>query len=417
MGGTDHSPTLSATRSPAPAKPTTVDDVLARCREHILEGDAPAAETLLVQVIGRGHRYPALLALLAQAFRHQGKLAEARQIQEHLLQQQPGNFVYHFDLAETALLQGDFETGWKEYHHRYSLPHTTRIERKVQRPRWDGSPLDGRTILIHDEQGFGDTFQFMRLVPRIKAQPGCQQARVILEINPETRSFAERMARDLPGIDAVIPRGALPPAFDVHCEMMSLPRALGLTWDDVPGPAMPYLTADPARVAHWQERLKDLPRPLVCLVWAGRPTHLNDQQRSMSLAGMAPLGKSGATFLSVQKGERAEDALTPPDGMTMVSLSTEIESFEDTAAIFMATDLLISVDSSPIHLAGALGRPAWVLLPQLPDWRWLMTRETTAWYPQHRLYRQHQRASWGPVIARVAKDLKRFVARTRRPYG
>ncbi len=401
---------MSEVPLPPPELPFAMrmDKLLTDCRALILAGDGDKAERMLRPAIEQ-HSLPALWAMLAQSHRHRGQLTEARAIQEMLIDHQPGNFVFRFDLAETALLQGDFKRGWEEYHYRYSLPHTTRIERKVHRPRWDGAPLGDQRILIHDEQGFGDTFQFMRLVPRVKERGGY----VILEINPESVMFAERMG----GFDQLIVRGTAPPPFDLHCEMMSLPRALGLSWDDVPGPFMPYLKPNPALVAQWRDRLKDLPRPLVCIVWAGRPTHMNDRYRSMTLADMAPLGASGATFLSVQKGERADDAKTPPAGMTIEALSDEITSFDDTAAIFMVADLLISIDSSPVHLAGGLGRPAWVMLPQLPDWRWLTQRTDTPWYPGHKLYRQGERAEWGPVIQRIARDLRRFVAKTKMARG
>ena len=313
----------------------------------------------------------------------------------------PGELSMRFDLAETLLVLGEFERGWREYHYRYQMPHTTRIERKVQKPRWDGRPIPGKTLLIHDEQGYGDTYQFMRMVPWAKASSG---ARVVLEINHEMHSLATRMG----GFDAITLRGQLPPPFDEHCEMMSLPMAMGLKLEDLPGEPMPYLTADPERLQHWRLRLKDLKRPLVCLVWAGRPTHLNDAKRSMSLPLLAPLASTGATFLSIQKGPTEGLASAPPGGMNLVNLSPEIRDFEDTAAILTVADLLISVDSSPVHLAGALGRPAWVMLPFMPDWRWLLQRQDTPWYPSHRLFRQASPGDWAGVVQRMAEALGRW---------
>src|SRR5260221_9007632 len=262
----------------------------------------------------------------------------------------PGDLTARFNLAETLLLLGDFERGWREYRYRYSMPHTMMIERKVQTPRWDGRSVPGKTLLIHDEQGYGDTFQFIRMVPWARER---SRARVVLEISAETLSMARRSA----GFDDIIARGTLPPAFDMHCEMMSLPMAMGLKLADLPGP-LPYLSADPQRLAGWQQRLAGLPRPLVALVWAGRPTHFNDANRSVALADLAPLALPGITFLSLQKGPAASQAASPPTGMSFLSLSGEIEDFEDTAAILSIADLLISVDSSTVHLAGALGRPA-----------------------------------------------------------
>lgn len=362
------------------------------------------AETLLraaLAVSGPIH----LWRMLAACLRQLGRPAEARPIQEMLVDNVPGDVSMRFDLAETLLLLGEFKRGWREYRYRYQLPHTTGIERKVQRPRWNGLPIPGQTLLIHDEQGFGDTFQFMRMVAWAKEK---SQARVVLEINPETAPLARRMG----GFDVLTLRGELPPTFDTHCEMMSLPMAMGLELADLPGEPMPYLTADAERLAHWRKRLKALKkRPLVCLVWAGRPAHLNDANRSASLEALAPLGASGATFLSIQKGPTEGAAAEPPEGLDLVNLSPEIRDFEDTAAILTLADLLISVDSSPVHLAGALGRPAWVMIPFVPDWRWLMGREDTPWYPSHRLFRQSAPGDWDGVVRRMSEALTAWAER------
>ncbi|WP_206950966.1 glycosyltransferase family 9 protein [Trinickia acidisoli] len=355
------------------------------------------AEAMLRPHLASGTGPLVLWKQLAAAIRPQGKIRETCAIQEMLVAHAPGDFATRFDWSETLLLLGEFERGWREYRYRYSLAHTAQIERKVQRPRWSGQPIPGKTLLIHDEQGYGDTFQFMRLVSRAKAKSG---ARVVLEINAETLPLAQRMD----GYDDIVARGSLPPAFDFHCEMMSLPMAMGLTLDDLPG-TMPYLSADSQRVAKWRQRLDVLPRPLVALVWAGRPTHFNDANRSLTLAQLAPLAQPGVTFLSIQKGPAAAQAGEPPAGMSFLSLSDEIADFEDTAAILSTADLLISVDSSPVHLAGALGRPAWVMLPTVPDWRWLLERTDTPWYPTVRLFRQKSRGQWGDVMEAMAGTL------------
>lgn len=355
------------------------------------------AEALVRPHLASGSGPLALWKMLATTLRSQGRIVETRAIQEMVVAHAPGDFPARFDLSETLLLLGEFERGWREYRYRYSLAHTTSIERKVQRPRWDGQPIVGKTLLIHDEQGYGDTFQFMRLTRQVKEKSG---ARVILEVNAETLSLARRME----GHDDIVARGSLPPAFDFHCEMMSLPMAMGLKAADLPGP-MPYLSPDPQRVAHWRKRLEGLPRPLVALVWAGRPTHVNDVNRSLSLDQLAPLGVPGVTYVSIQKGPAETQAMNPPAGMSLVSLSSEIRDFEDTAAILSVVDLLISVDSSPVHLAGALGRPVWVMLPFVPDWRWLLERSDTPWYPSTRLFRQRSRGDWASVMAAMAAEL------------
>ncbi len=379
-----------------------VQAVEAQIRPLLIAGRGREAEALLRPMLASGTGPVTLWALLAQALRVQGRLQEARPIQQMLVDALPGHLPSRFDLSETLLLLGAFDAGWREYSHRYSLAHTSRIERKVQRPRWDGRPIPGQTLLIHDEQGYGDTFQFMRMVAWAKER---SQATVVLEINHETASLARRMG----GFDAITLRGELPPHFDVHCEMMSLPMAMGLQLRDLPGEPMPYLSALPDRRAQWAERLGAYqgaqPGLKVAFLWAGRPTHFNDANRSMTLGQLAPLAQDGVTFFSIQKGPTEGQALTPPKNMNVVSLSPDIRDFEDTAAILSEVDLLISIDSSPVHLAGALGCPAWVMLPLLPDWRWLLEREDTPWYPSVRLFRQREWGRWDQVIESVAQAL------------
>jgi hypothetical protein len=376
----------------------------------LLQRDQPeAAEDVLRPHLAGGVGPLPLWRLLAQALRRQGRLAEVLPIQTMLVDMLPGDLAARFDLAETLLLLGQFDRGWREYRFRYSLPHTIRIERKVQTPRWDGDRIPGRTLLIHDEQGFGDTFQFIRLVAAAAAKSA---ARIVLEVNAESLALARRGFPEF----QIIRRGELPPPFDLHCEMMSLPMALNLQLADLPG-RIPYLQPDPARRAHWQARLRDLPRPLIALAWAGRPVHPNDANRSITLAQFAPLAATGATFLAIQKGPAAAQAQTPLPGMNLIPLSDEIQDFDDTAAILGIADLLISVDSSPTHLAGAIGRPAWVMLPFVPDWRWLLHRPDTPWYPNHRLFRQPRRGAWAPVVEALALAIKQVRPGGLRPPG
>ena len=355
------------------------------------------AEELVRAAFARGGETLVLWVILAKALRKLGRHSEARQIQERLLLVQPQNYDFHFDLAETCLLLGDFERGWKEYRFRYNLAHTKVLDRKVQKPRWSGDPIPGKALLIYDEQGFGDTFQFIRLVELAKQR---SQANTILQITPRQASFARRMNT----ADKIILRGELPPAFDAYCEMMSLPLALGLKLEDLPG-RCPYLTVDPDRVAKWRPHFENLPRPVVALCWSGRPEHFDDTNRSLHLTQLASLAKSAGTFVSVQKGTRAAEALEPPGGMPLIGFGDEEADFDDTAAILSFCDLLISVDTSPAHLAGALGVPTWLMLTFSPDWRWLLERSDSPWYPNHRLFRQPRRGDWNSVIAELAAAL------------
>jgi Glycosyltransferase family 9 (heptosyltransferase) len=358
------------------------------------------SEALIRPLVATGTAPLAVWRLLVPVLRRQGRIAETRRIQEMLVQSEPGNLSSRFELAETLLLQGEFTRGWREYRYRYSMPHTARIERKVQKPRWDGQPIRGKTLLIHDEQGFGDTFQFLRMVPWARERSG---ARVVLQINAEQLPFAQRAG----GFDEILPRGALPPPFDFHCEMMSLPMAMNLQLSDLPG-KMPYLTADPERVEHWRRRLAALPGPRVALFWSGRPTHFNDAARSMSLEDLAPLALPGVTFLSLQKGDKAAQAQRPPPGMNLLPIADETKDFADTAAVLSLVDLLISVDSSPAHLAGALGVPVWVMLSFVHDWRWLLHRTDSPWYPSARLFRQQSPYDWQGVMAAMTRELSKL---------
>ncbi|MEC5398570.1 tetratricopeptide repeat protein [Uliginosibacterium sp. H1] len=373
------------------------DAIFQQAAALLKEARFEEAEALLRPVLAGGSGPIPLWKQLVYAIRPQGRFEESRQILEMVVQTTPGDMGARFDFSEILLLQGEFTRGWREYRFRYRLDHTLMIERHMQKPRWEGQLISGKTLLIHDEQGFGDTFQFLRLVARARERSG---ARVILEVNAESLALARRCA----GYDEIIARGTIPPAFDFHCELMSLPMALGLQLSDLPVSAG-YLSADPARVEEWRTRLAALRRPLVGLVWAGRPAHGNDARRSMTLADFAPLAQEGISFVSLQKGPAAAQSANPPEGMALVSLSEEIRDFDDTAAIMTLLDVVVSVDSSPVHLAGALGCPAWVLLPFLPDWRWLLQREDTPWYPSVRLFRQQRRGEWGPVLQSVSAAL------------
>ncbi|MGN6660599.1 MAG: tetratricopeptide repeat protein [Achromobacter mucicolens] len=381
----------------ATAEAQDSEDLARRVRDLLTERQNAEAERLLRENMDPRGAPAVLWRLLGLAVKFQGRVQEAADIQAMLATAMPGNLSARFDLAETRLLQGDFERGWTEYRWRYSLSHTAAMDRKVQRPRWDGSRIAGQTLLIHDEQGYGDTLQFMRLIDAARARSG---ARVLLEVHPDLLSFARRLV----GPDA-FPRGQIPPPFDQHCELMSLPMAIGLRMADLPG-QVGYLSADAARVEKWRKRLASLPRPWVALAWAGRPTHSNDANRSLALADMAPLAVPGITYLAIQKGPAAAQAATAPPGMNIVPLDAEIADFEDTAAILSLADLLVSVDSSPVHLAGALNRPAWVLLPFLPDWRWLLQRSDSPWYPSLQLFRQPAPGDWKPVMHDVGQALE-----------
>lgn len=384
-------------RNPKDFPATDFSAVLTQVQPLLEAGQYPAAEALLRPLVSGGNGPLAIWQRLAQALRAQGKLDETLAIQRMLVDHLPGDAIARFDLAETLLLTGDLPNGWREYRHRYEMPHTRELSRRIQQaPRWQGQPLPGKTLLIFDEQGFGDTLQFIRFVQQAKHQ---SQARIVLDVHPQLLALVRRAFPDA----QVLGRGELPPPFDAHCELMDLPGLFNIQLADLPG-VTGYLHADPQRLAHWQARLAGLPRPWIALVWAGRPTHINDRRRSLALSQFAPLARTDATFLLIQKGDASLQ--TPPPGMRAEALSAEIEDFDDTAAILTLADLLISVDSSPVHLAGALQRPCWVLLPFIPDWRWLMQRDNSPWYPGMRLFRQPAMDDWATTLENVARALQ-----------
>jgi hypothetical protein len=281
-----------------------------------------------------------------------------------------------------ALLRGDFANGFTQFEWRWRLK--SMIPRDFKEPRWQGEPLVGKTILLHAEQGAGDTIQCLRFVPQVEARGG----RLLLEL-PQTLM---RLATSLEGGGEIIAQGRKPPPFDVHCAFMSLPRVLGTTLDTLPA-KVPYLHADPALIERWARRLAGTGSGLkVGIAWAGNPKHAGDRRRSIPLERLAPiLDVPGIRFYSLQVGERAGDLARLPGAQArdkVVDLAPELTSYAETAALLAHLDLLVSVDTSVVHLAGALGRPCWVMMPFSPDWRWLLERDDSFWYPTLRLFRQ-----------------------------
>lgn len=308
----------------------------------------------------------------------------------------------HWNQATLSLLTGDFARGWAEYEWRWRRETLARTWREFAQPVWRGKEdVAGKTVLLHSEQGLGDTIQFCRYVPLVAARG----ARVIIEVEQPLR----RLMATLPGAIEIVGKGDPLPHFDLHCPLLSLPLAFNTRLETVPCPG-PYLSAVAEEEAVWAARLAPLARPRVGLVWSGNPTHHRDAERSISLATLDPLLDAGASFVSVQKNVRAIDAaaLRARDGI--VDVSDALTDFAATAALLMQLDLLITVDTSVAHLAGALGRPAWIMISHTPDWRWLLDRESTPWYPSVRLFRQDETRRWAPVVDRVRQALGQWIA-------
>lgn len=297
------------------------------------------------------------------------------------------------NLAVALLRAGQFEAGWEEYEWRWAVYRRRGIMRFPE-PSWNGTPLSGRIILLHSEQGFGDAIQFARYVPIVAELGG----KVIFECPAELFE----LFRSLAGVAQLIVRGSPLPHYDLHCPLMSLPRALKTRLESIPG-NVPYLAANPHRIAVWKSTVTDSQNRLkVGLAWAGRPTHTSDRIRSIDLSQFAPLVGCGAIFHSLQKVPRTA---RPPAGLELVDHASRLTDFAETAALIANLDLIITVDTSVAHLAGALARPTWLLLPHLPDWRWFMKRNDSPWYPTMRLFRQRAPGDWSAVIQEVVEAL------------
>ncbi|HEY2585623.1 MAG TPA: GNAT family N-acetyltransferase [Tepidisphaeraceae bacterium] len=306
---------------------------------------------------------------------------------------QPDFAKAHLNLAFVLLLQGDFASAWPEYEWRWKCVNGEAFTQ----PLWSCEELHGRTILLHPEQGFGDTIHMARYLPMVAARGG----RVVLECQPELHRLLER----LPGVSQVVPKGRPRPAFDRYCPLLSLPRVFGTTLQSIPAePA--YLSADPQLVEAWRQRVSEAGGLKVGLVWAGSAGHLNDKNRSIPLARLSRFREiQGVRFYSLQKGPAAAQAAADPPPLPIADFDPLLTDFAETAALIANLDLVISVDTAVAHLAAALGKPVWLLLPFVPDWRWLLDRDDSPWYPTMRLFRQKAIGDWDEVIERVAEAL------------
>ena len=308
----------------------------------------------------------------------------------------PDHAPTHFSRSLCLLQSGDLQGGWREDEWRWRMPQFQPGLRGFDQPLWlGGEPLAGRTILLHAEQGMGDTLQFCRYAAAVAARG----ATVVLEVPaPLTRLLA-----GLAGVARIVARGEPLPPFDLHCPLMSLPLALGTTLPTIP--VTPgYLTADPAEVAAWRQRLAAIPGMRVGLAWAGSPDMAQNRLRSVPPEALAPLAAiPGVSLVSLQKGDDAAEAGAP---LPLHDFTDELYDFADTAALVANLDLVISVCTSVAHLAGGLGRPVWVPLHFNACWRWLRRREDSPWYPTARLFRQTAPGDWDGVVASVAAALR-----------
>ncbi|MGD0389631.1 MAG: tetratricopeptide repeat protein [Tepidisphaeraceae bacterium] len=313
----------------------------------------------------------------------------------------------HKDLALMLLVQGRFEQGWREYEWRLRLPNYFNSIDRFRQPMWDGSDFQGKTLLVHAEQGLGDTIHFARFLPMVAKMGG----KIVLECQSELVRLMKQ-TQILAGVQIVPRQSKAGPSlpFDLHCPLMSLPfllRRLDPSRDDdVIKP--PYMKEDSALKEQWRTRLPSGGRLKVGLAWAGSKTNKNDRHRSITLATLAPLARANVDFYNLQLGKPGLQAANPPQGMKMIDLTSMIGDFADTAALLSELDLVVSVDTAVVHLAGAMGKPVWVFLQFTPDFRWLLEGDATPWYPSMRLIRQTKFGAWNDLIERTADELAAY---------
>ena len=369
--------------------------------------DVEQAEALFRDALTLGADPARSKSNLALALIEQMRPEEAEMCCREALTLRPGNPEARANLAMALLMMGRMEEGWREYEARWEVEAMGGPVAALDRPRWTGQALNGETVLLYAEQGFGDTLQFCRYAPMVAAAGG----RVVLVVPKALR----RLMTTLDGVAEVLSEeDALVPAFDYHCPLLSLPAAFGTTLATVPGPRS-YLRADPSA---WAGFLAGCPGAKVGLVWAGKSRTAQphaaaiDKRRSMRLADMVPLlSVPGCSFVSLQLGPPAAQLQALPDWAQLHDVSSRLTDWTNTAALIAGLDLVIAVDTAVVHLAGALGKPVWMLNRFDSCWRWLLHRDDTPWYPSLRQFRQTGRGDWDGVIRRVKLALQDWASR------
>jgi tetratricopeptide (TPR) repeat protein len=371
------------------------------------------ALALYKTIVTKSPNNVSILYNIAYTLKKLERFEEAMTYYEKVLSLDPNHEEAHFSLSLAYLIQGDFQKGWPEYEWRWNRPGSN-SPRSFSKPLWDGSNLQGKTILIHAEQGLGDTFQFCRYAREIKKQG----ARIIFLAQDPLLTLLKLC----PYVDEVLPFSASGRAFDYHVPLMTLPYLLKTTIDTVPDD-VPYLYADPALVTYWAEQLKHDTNFKIGICWQGNANYSTHFLRtavaakSIRLEKFAPLALlGGVSIYSLQKTTGEDQLKNLPQGFILKqfdsSLDTQHGRFMDTVAVMKNLDLIITVDTSIAHCAGGLGIPVWVMLPKPPDWRWMLNRDDTPWYPTMRLFRQSNPDSWEDVFENIVQELTPIVRYT-----
>ena len=329
-----------------------------------------------------------------------GEMDRAIRYYDQALLLQPDHMFARFNRAWAWLKQGRYREGWIDYEWRWQSANQSRPE--IPRPRWDGAPLDGRTMLVHTEQGFGDTVQYVRFLPLLKKQGG----RIVLACQKPLHALLQ----SIDGVDEWMPIDVpsdIP--FDIFTPLLSLTALLELNEEADFSCDSPYIFAEPDRVEKWSSRIKQLPGLKIGIGWQGSPTFKRDAFRSIPLEEFAPLAKlPDVSLVSLQKGDGIDqiESRTDPFPLTVFDDHDSDGAFLDTAAIMQHLDLVITSDTALAHVAGALGVPVWLAVSTSSDWRWLIDREDSPWYPTMRIFRQTTLGNWTDVFLNIAKDLK-----------
>lgn len=371
---------------------------------HQADGDLDATLACFERAIQLAPNFVAALINLGSLKMGREKYPEALHCYDRALALAPDHAVAHWNRALALLTSGDYRRAWPDYEWRWRIPQLVRnAEVRIFERRWRGEDCAGRTLLLQSEQGLGDTLQFARFAPMV-AERG---ARVVLMVQPQLVPVLAQ----LPGVAQAIAITDPIPQFDVQASLLDLPGILGVTPDGIPG-TLGYLRSDAALTAGWRSRLAYETRPKIGLVWAGSPRHPDDRNRSLPATSLDPLTEDRRfAWFSLQLGDRARDLAIAGIAGRITDLAPSLGSFADSAAALSALDLLICVDTAPAHLAGALGVPAFVVLPRQADWRWLRGRADSPWYASLTLFRQKTQGDWLPVIDEVRRALDfRFFA-------
>ncbi len=329
---------------------------------------------------------------MGSCYQFMGRPEQALECCEAVLKSDAGHAEAHWNRALLLLLKGDYAEGWREYEWRWKKRAFTSPVRHFSQPRWAGEDLAGKKLLVHAEQGFGDTLQFCRFIPNL-ARLG---AKVIFECQPQLVSLLESLA----GCVEAVPMGANLPDFDMHVPLLSLPLLLGINLQNLTN-QVPYVSPSEAKQSLWHAIVSHGAGKKVGLCWSGKS--YPDPGRSCPVHDLAALAAvDGMVWHSLQVGWEE------PLPFVMSDHTGMIKDFEDTAALIRSLDLVITIDTAVAHLAGALGKPVWIMLPYAPDWRWLLERNDSPWYPTARLFRQQRSAAWAEVINQVADGLRRW---------